>query len=355
MSSTQTAALPTLAAGATVGDLGETALIDRIRRRVPAAPDWVATGIGDDAAVVEPARGTLDVVTTDTLVEGVHFERSFVSAADLGHKTLAVNLSDLAAMGATPRVVVLSLVLPAAMAAADLDALVDGMLTLAARHRVVLVGGNITRSSGPLVLGMTAIGAVRRRRVLTRAGGRPGDELWVTGTLGGAAAGLACLLTDPHGPAPEDTDLVGCVDRYRRPEPRVRIGMLLGRNRAARAAVDLSDGLGDGLRQLALASGVGAVVDGAAVPVDAGARRWFDTQGVSALDAAIKGGDDYELLVAVPHADRRRFAAVSRLARGVPMTRIGELTTETTLILRTETGERPLPEGYAHFKSTETR
>jgi len=343
--------LPTLAAGVTVGDLGEAALIDRIRRRVPPAPDWVTTGIGDDAAVIEPARGTLDVVTTDTLVEGIHFERSFVSAADLGYKTLAVNLSDLAAMGATPRVVVLSLVLPAAMAAADLDTLVGGVLTLANRHQVVLVGGNITRSSGPLVLGMTAIGAVRRRRVLTRAGGRPGDELWVTGTLGGAAAGLACLQRDPAGPPEADGDLAGCVERYRRPDPRVRIGTLLGRNRAARAVVDLSDGLGDGLRQLTQACHVGAVVDGAAVPIDTGARRWFETQGLDPLDAALAGGDDYELLVAVPRTHRRRFAAVRRLARGVPITRIGELTTDTALVLRTRDGDRPLPPGYQHFET----
>ena len=341
--------LSTLAAGVTVGDLGETALIERIRCRVPPAPDWVTLGIGDDAAVVEPARGTLDVVTTDTLVEGVHFERSFVPPADLGHKTLAVNLSDLAAMGATPRVVVLSLVLPASMAAADLDALVGGMLALAGRHRVALVGGNITRSSGPLVLGMTAIGAVRRRNVLTRAGGRPNDELWVTGALGAAAAGLACLQRDPAGPAEADGDLAGCVERYRRPEPRVRIGTLLGRNRAARAAIDLSDGLGDGLRQLTEACGVGAVVDAAAMPIDAGARRWFETEGIDPLDAAIAGGDDYELLVAVPRTHRRRFAAVSRLARGVPITRIGWLTKDATLVLRTKKGDRELPAGYEHF------
>ena len=345
--------LPSLAAGATVGDLGETALVDRIRRRVPPSPDWVTTGIGDDAAVIEPARGTLDVVTTDTLVEGIHFERSFVSAADLGHKTLAVNLSDLAAMGATPRVVVLSLVLPATMAAADLDTLVGGVLTLANQHRVALVGGDITRSSGPLVLGMTAIGAIRRRRVLTRAGGRPGDELWVTGTLGAAAAGLARLLRDPTCRPEENSALAGCVERYRRPEPRVRIGTLLGRNRAAHAAVDLSDGLGAGLRQLTQAGDVGAVVDGAAVPIDEGTRRWFETQGIAPINAAIAGGDDYELLVAVPRAHRRRFAAVRRLSRGVPITRIGALTKDTGLILHTREGDRALPEGYEHFKTRE--
>ena len=316
---------------------------------MPPSPAWVTVGIGDDAAVVEPARGTLDVVTTDTLVEGVHFERSFVPPADLGHKTLAVNLSDLAAMGATPRVALLSLVLPAAMAADDVDTLVGGMLALADRYRVALVGGNITRSSGPLVLGMTVTGAVRRRKVLTRAGGRPGDELWVTGRLGAGAAGLACLLRNAGVPAEADGDLSGCIERYRRPEPRVRIGALLGRNRAARAAVDLSDGLGDGLRQLTRASGVGAVVDGAAVPIDEGARHWFDTHGLDSVDAAVAGGDDYELLVAVPRAHRRRIAAVSRLARGVSLTRIGQLTKDTALVLRTTHGDRAVPEGYAHF------
>ena len=274
----------------TVGDLGEAAIIERIRRRTPDAPDWVAIGIGDDAAVVEPARGALDVVTTDTLVEGIHFDRSFVPAADVGHRALAVNLSDLAAMGATPRVAVLSLVLPGAMTAADLDAVIEGLLGLAARHRVSLVGGNVTRTRGPLVLGLTAIGAVRRRRVVTRDGGRPGDELWVTGSVGAAAAGLAALRQPPDAPPGADPDLDDCIQRYRRPEPRVRIGALLGRNRVARAGIDLSDGLADGLRQLTRASGVGAVVDAAAIPVHPGARRWFVRDGVDPVDAALRGG-----------------------------------------------------------------
>ena len=172
----------------------------------------------------------------------------------------------------------------------------------------------------------------------------------MTGTIGGAAAGLACLLRSAAGLAEADSELTGCVERYRRPEPRVRIGALLGRNRAARAAVDLSDGLGDGIRQLTCASGVGAVVDATAVPIDEGARRWFDTQGLDSLDAAVTGGDDYELLVAVPRAHHRRVAAVSRLARGVPITRIGELTKDPALVLRTEDGDRALPQGYEHFK-----
>ncbi|MDA1093361.1 MAG: thiamine-phosphate kinase [Acidobacteria bacterium] len=340
----------------TVGALGEAAIIQRVRDRVPQAPDWVQVGIGDDAAVIEPQRGTLDVLTTDTLVAGIHFDFAFVPPGDVGHKTLAVNLSDLAAMGAEPRAALLSLVLPRSMATADLDAVLDGMLALAAHHGVALVGGNVTRTDGPLVLGVTAVGSVRRRRVLTRAGARPGDELWVTGVVGAAAAGLACLQHDPSASWTTvwDSDLADCVLHYRRPEPRVRIGMLLGRNKAARATVDLSDGLADGLRQLTSASGVGAVVDGSAVPIAPGAVRWFEAHGLDPLEAALAGGDDYELLMAVPSKHRRRFAAIRQQARGVPFTRIGEFTTAPDLVLRTASGTRALPAGYEHFRSDES-
>ena len=337
----------------TVGDLGEAAVIERIRRRTPAPPDWVPTGIGDDAAVVEPARGALDVVTTDTLVEGIHFDRTFVAAADVGHRTLAVNLSDLAAMGATPRVAVLSLVLPGTLAVTDLDGMIEGLLALASRHRIALVGGNVTRTPGPLVLGVTAVGAVRRRRVVARDGGRAGDGLWVTGAVGAAAAGLAALRQGHPSNAVADPDLEDCVQRYRRPEPRVRIGALLGRNRVARAGIDLSDGLADGLRQLTRASGVGAVVDAAAIPVHPGARRWFVRDGVDPVDAALRGGDDYELLIAVPRRHRRALRMLARLFRGVPVTRIGELTQAPDLVLRTADGERPVPAGYEHFRPDE--
>src|SRR5688572_10562789 len=140
------------ASGQTVADLGERALIERIRLRIPAAPEFVIVGIGDDAAVVAPIRNALEVLTTDCLVEGVHFDRTFVGAADIGHKALAVNLSDLAAMGAAPRVALLSLVLPPAFPVSGVDALVGGMAELAARARISIVGGNIARSPGPLIV-----------------------------------------------------------------------------------------------------------------------------------------------------------------------------------------------------------
>lgn len=316
----------------TVAEVGEHALIERIRARVPQSPPFVVVGIGDDAAVVEPERNALEVITTDSLVEGVHFDLAFVGPADIGHKALAVNLSDIAAMGAVPRLALLSLVLPPAWPLAHLDALLDGMLALASRSRVSLVGGNIARSPGPLVVDVTVTGSVHRRRVLTRAGGRAGDELYVTGSLGGAAAGLRMLREDY-------TNVTSAAQRYLRPEPRVRFGMLLGRNRIARACIDLSDGLADGVRQIGEASGFGAMIDAAALPIEPGAS----------VHEALAGGEDYELLFAVSPKTRRRLDGVRRLVKDLAITRVGRLTSDRALLLERGGRTEELPRGFAHF------
>src|SRR5262245_9758909 len=187
-----------------------------IRARVPAPPSWLAVGIGDDAAVAAPERGALEILTTDALVESVHFDRRLSTPADIGWKALAVNLSDVAAMGGTPRLALLSLGIPDAVPATEIDELVGGFLALAAETGVTLAGGNITRSPGPLFVDVTVTGHARPRRVLTRAGGRPGDDLYVTGTVGAAAAGLSWWRergadgAGPAGPAGIDA----CVARH---------------------------------------------------------------------------------------------------------------------------------------------
>ena len=324
---------------------GERDLIAEIRARVPPAPPWLVVGIGDDAAVAKPERGALEILTTDGLIEGIHFDRRVSTARDIGWKALAVNLSDVAAMGGTPRLALLSLALPADLPGAEVHAIVDGFLALAADARVTLAGGNVTRSPGPLMIDVTVTGFARARHLLTRGGGRAGDDLYVTGEIGAAAAGLG-WSTGAKDPI---DGIDACVRRHCAPDPRVRFGALLGRNRAASACMDLSDGLADGVRQIAAASGTGAAIDAAAVPIPAAAREWFLRTGAEPIAAAAAGGDDYELLVAVPRRARGRLATVIRQARGLRVTRVGHLTREPETVLVRDGVPEPLPQGFVHF------
>ena len=310
-------------------------------------PSWVVVGPGDDAAVIEHERGALDVLTTDAQVEGVHFDRRFMPPEAIGHRALAVNLSDLAAMGARPRAALLSLALPDDLEIDVLDGVVEGLLGLAALHGVTLIGGNVTRSPGPMMIDVTVTGTVGRRRVLTRGGARPGDEVYVTGAIGDAAAGLAAL--QEHGGA-GPPELREGIERFLRPEPRIRAGLLLGRNRAASACMDLSDGLADGLRQIAAASEVGIAIDAASLPISAGVRRWHDARGADPVMAAVAGGDDYELLFTVRPTRRGRLRAVRRVLGSLALTRIGLVTASRELRVTRPEGTSPLPEGYEHFR-----
>jgi len=322
-----------------LGDLGERALIERIRARAgDVAPAWVALGIGDDAAALEPPRGAYDVLTTDSLIEGVHFRRDWSSCRDVGHKALAVNLSDLAAMGARPRGVLLSLALPTTLTIEEFDQLIDGFVTLAAEHRVPLIGGNLTRSTGPIMISVVAVGEAQRRRLLTRAGARPGDLLFVTGTLGGAAAGLA-ILEAGRKRDDLDAEAAACVARYEAPEPRLRCGTIVARSRAATACIDLSDGLAAGARQLAEASRTGVVLKASEIPIQPGAT----------LDRALTGGEDYELLFAVSPRQQRRFLGTLRVMKSLPITLIGQLTKARDFCIEHDGRREPLPGGFSHF------
>jgi len=333
----------------TVAESGEHALLARLLARLPRPSASVLVGPGDDAAVLAAVRNERLVITTDALVEDVHFSRTYSSPADIGHKALAANLSDLAAMAATPRWALVSVVLPGSWLVADVESLIDGVAGLASLHGVSVVGGNIARTNGPLVVDVTAGGEVGARRWLTRSGARAGDGLWVSGSIGGAAAGLDMLMNQGAGAANMESGS-GCVARHRRPEPRVRLGAAMGRGRAARAAMDLSDGLADAVTQLAAASGCGARIDGQALPVDPAAREWWSSRGVDPIVAALKGGDDYELLFAVPERGGGRLRNVRRHVADPPLTKIGVLTRNPgELVVTREGREERIPDGYEHF------
>jgi len=329
----------------TVSEFTERELVARIQQRVTPPPPWLLVGIGDDAAVVESERNRLEVLTVDCVIDGVHFDRRFTPPEAIGHRALAVNLSDLAAMGASPRLALLSLALPGELPLDHFDGIVEGIATLASAHGMTVAGGNLTRTPGPLTIDITAVGTVKRRGVLTRSGARPGDNVYVTGTIGGAAAGLQMLKES------EDGREASCVLRYLRPDARIRTGTLLGRNRAATACVDLSDGLADGVARIAESSDVGITLDGSALPIEPDARRWFEAHGLDAVRAAITGGDDYELLfTAHPRARGRMKAAVQH--GGVSIARIGVCTADRALSLLSPGSESPMPmpSGFSHFR-----
>lgn len=285
---------------------GEFDLIARIRARVATRAD-VVLGIGDDAALLAPPPGRQLVVTADTLNDGVHFPRG-TSPADVGWKALAVNLSDLASMGAEPAWCTLSLSLPQSDPA-WIEGFLDGFLDLAGQHDIALVGGDTTR--GPLSIAVTAMGLVEPGRALRRDGARVGDEVWVTGTLGDAAGGLALLDREP---------VPALRARLDRPTPRVAAGRALAG--IATACVDVSDGLLADLGHVCARSHVAARIDVDALPASAALMEFIGEADRIALQAS--GGDDYELCFTAPADAGGDIGAVSAQL-GLRITRIGRI------------------------------
>lgn len=273
-------------------------------------------GLADDAAILGVPEGHDLVVTTDALVADVHF-----FAADppgsIARKALGVNLSDLAAKGADPLGFTLALALPAGWTVDWLEAFARGLGEAAARDGCPLLGGDTVRTPGPLTLSVTAFGAVPRGRMVPRTGARPGDRLYVSGTIGDAALGLRLRLAKRDAPAGQEH----LLDRYLHPRPRLALRAALRRH--ASGAMDVSDGLVGDLAKMMRASGVSAAVDLAAVPLSDAARAAMAGDR-DAFDAAVTGGDDYEILASVPDAEAEGFEAAARDA-GVPVTAIGRV------------------------------
>jgi thiamine-monophosphate kinase len=283
----------------TVGDIGEFGLIQLLGETLaPAANSLVGLriGIGDDAAVWRPAPDRDLVVTTDSLVEDIHFRLGWTDWTSLGHKALAVNLSDLAAMGAVPRLALVTLGLRGSEPVKELVALYEGLGALALRTGTVVIGGDIVRSPSAILIHVTAIGDLPAGQSLTRSAARPGDVIAVSGTLGASAAGLRLLERGASETDPAPATGAMLIAAHLRPEPRLQLGQML-LAQGATTAMDLSDGLFGDLPKILTASVVAAEVDAEAIPVPAAVRALFPDQW---LDFATRGGEDYELLVTMP-------------------------------------------------------
>jgi len=326
---------------------GELALLTRIRDRAAKVPKrGLRLGIGDDCALVQPKQNEELAVTTDLSIAGRHFRLDWHSPDAVGHRTLARGLSDLAAMGARPLAAFLSLGLPSNLARpkgpqpAWIDRFLDGFLALAEKYDTPLAGGDLAESS-LAVADIVLVGAVPRGKALLRCGAKPGDLVYVTGALGGAAAGLAQLdkKARKSRPRSDSTDLNDSLARHLYPQPRIVQGLFLLRRNLATAALDLSDGLSTDLAHLCSESGVGVAIDSASLPIHPAAT----------MQQALHGGEDYELIfTAHPHARLPRAIA------GVPISCIGRIVprrrARTQITLLTAAGSQPLePAGWEHF------
>ncbi|GLV14388.1 thiamine-monophosphate kinase [Alicyclobacillus hesperidum] len=324
--------------------MDEFALIRALLERLPAPRPDVVVASGDDAAVVTPPRGQL-VLTTDALVEGVHFLESTITRHNLGYKSLAVSISDIAAMGGEPLWATVTLAVSPSWREAELAELYDGLAEACSEFGCSVVGGDVVSTPGPFTVSIALVG--KAERPILRSGARPGDILFVTGWLGGSAAGLD-VLQGKHSASPvTQAALARC---HQRPTPRIGLGLA-----AARAGVsalnDVSDGLASELNEIATASGVRCVIAENQLPIRPEVKEHARFAGRSAVDYALYGGEDYELVGAAPHEAFARLLAAANLYN-VPVTAIGRCEDGDGVVMRTADGlEVVEAKGYNHFTS----
>ncbi|HSL53605.1 MAG TPA: thiamine-phosphate kinase [Pyrinomonadaceae bacterium] len=303
--------------------------INALRQRVASSSQSIVTGLGDDAAVFRSSPGKETVVSTDLLVENIDFRRTTTPPYLLGHKALAVSLSDLAAMGSRPLWAMVSIGIPEDVWQTDfVDRFYDGWLDLANRYGVHLIGGDTSRTNEHIVIDSIAIGECAAGMAVKRTGASPGDQIFVTGSLGAAAAGLRLIERGAHlaeqNLGDEDSQKLDHVLlRQLRPEPRVGWGIVLPEERLATAMIDLSDGLSSDINHLCEASRVGALIDASLVPIDERVVELCGRRALDPLQLALHGGEDFELLFTVKPEN---VARLPRRVDGVEIKRIGEIT-----------------------------
>jgi thiamine-monophosphate kinase len=343
-----------------LSELGEDAFLRELVQRFPPTTENVVLGIGDDAAILDPPEGERLLLATDSLVERVHFSRKWMPPRFLGRKAVAVNASDIAAMGGEPLAVLLSLAVPPDSDVEALWQLVEGVHERARELGMSLVGGNMASSPGGILVDVTVVGATVKKRALRRSGAKPGDGIYLSGKIGAALTGLrlleqgAVLAAGGGLIVPESlrsgpiAHAEACIRAHIDPEPRVALGRELNRRRLATACIDVSDGLALDLHRLCRASGVGARIEEASLPLSPGLLAWERAWKRDPLSSALGGGEDYELLFTSGSGEK-----LDRFRAGLDLfvTRIGETTKEERVELVGGDGTlRPLSaSGWDHF------
>ena len=325
-------------------DIGEFGFIDGIAAHVQQAQ--VVCGIGDDCAVMALDDDRVRLVTVDTMVEGVHFVQE-ASPEGVGHKLLSVSLSDVAAMGGKPTDAVVAVSAPGDCDAGYVERLYNGIFACADRFGVVIVGGDTTRTSGPLVLSLTLTGEMARERVCYRSGAQVGDAVYVSGTLGDAAGGLAVVLGEVNM---ESDDRQYLLRRLHRPEPHVALGQALSEAGIVTAMIDVSDGVASDLKHICRQSSVSAIILENAIPTSSAFDRFCEMGGQSRMNLALGGGEDYELLFTVRSG---QVEILDALSDKFPFYRMGEIIEgRGQIILESGDGKRAEVDkaGYDHFK-----
>ncbi len=334
--------------GLTMKDLrrmGEFGLIREIRRWTTPSHSDLIQGIGDDVAVINRGKRAL-LITTDILIEDIHFERTWISPYHLGKKALAVNLSDIASMGGFPKYFLISLGLPKNLPFSFVSWFYRGLREEAKRFQVDLIGGD-TSLSQKIVVNISLIGEGKRENLLFRNGAEVGDDLYVSGTLGDAALGLKILQDRGVKKKPK-----GLIDKHLSPVPRIELGQALSRKHIASAMIDVSDGLLSDTQHISEESQVGARIWEDRIPLSSLYQRWAQAYSKDRYQIALSGGEDYELLFTAPKKMRDRISFFVRSLH-VPITRIGEILTkkEGLQVIR-RNGEKYYPDrmGFDHFK-----
>lgn len=330
--------------------------IRALQHRFPARAPGLIQGIGDDAAVMAASTTEWWHVTTDLLAEGVHFDLNTASPESIGYRAAMANLSDIAAMGAAPRFLLISLAIPPSVKQRQVFRLYAGLMEACRQHGVVLIGGDTSASVSGLFINITLMGTTPARRALFRTGARIGDGVYVTGTLGDSLAGLQILRgrhsTPRRRPDLRAVDHRFLIQRHLRPTARIAEGRWLNRREWATAAMDISDGLSGDIRHICEESRVGAELDPALLPVSAACGAYAAWRGLDPAELALAGGEDYELLFTVSNEHQ---AAVERQARaqGYRITRIGVIRPRRFgLQMKSSDGVlHPLPmTSYEHFR-----